>query len=515
MPDAASSHAALDDLVRSELVFRRGTPPDATYSFKHALVRDTAYNSMLKSQRVLRHGQVATAIEQIAPDTVTARPELLALHYQEGAQPVQAFHYFAIAGRSAHKRSQCPEAVIHLNAALGLLPQLPADPGTRQTEFELQLALGGALTQTSGYGSASTLAAYQRAREIALTLPDPDVRVEACGALSTALIATGRCREVIRMFDESDVSKIVNLKPMNLASRHWIVGAAHYLRGNLREADVTLSAARQALEGVDSSHRELLGAADPCAAILLWHSQVYCQQGLLERAHAAITEALSIGEQLDHGVTRGWALYRMAWISLLRGDITAALQFGQKTLAVAERLALRPRIGQALMVLGRAQLAEGAHEEGLRLARKGFELWTSGGTTLHATESASVIADTLFAAARQQDAAEFVAIGEHFQRETEERQFEPELIRQRGLLFEQDGDLEAAAIHYRRAVEVAALRGALLFQLRAGVTRLRVTQAIGGRLEDYRLLRSTYECFIEGFDFPDLVRAREILQRSP
>ncbi|HSW25402.1 MAG TPA: adenylate/guanylate cyclase domain-containing protein, partial [Burkholderiaceae bacterium] len=118
--------AALDDLVRSELVFRRGTPPDATYSFKHALVRDTAYDSMLKSQRVLRHRQIAEALEQADRDAATTQPELLATHHQEGGNPAAALRYWQLAGDQAMARSAAREAATHYQAAVALLASVQA-----------------------------------------------------------------------------------------------------------------------------------------------------------------------------------------------------------------------------------------------------------------------------------------------------------------------------------------------------------------------------------------------------
>src|SRR4030095_4119571 len=109
--------AALADLVRSELVFRRGTPPDATYSFKHALVRDTAYNSMLKSQRVLRHRQIAAALERPDRAAAAAQPELLAYHHQQGGNAAEALRHWQVAGDQAMARSAVREAVTHYRAA--------------------------------------------------------------------------------------------------------------------------------------------------------------------------------------------------------------------------------------------------------------------------------------------------------------------------------------------------------------------------------------------------------------
>lgn len=497
---------AVDQLVDAELVFRRGLESEATYSFKHALVRDTAYNSMLRSQRVLRHAQVAAAIRQIAPETASAQPELLALHYQEAAEPGRAFEYFAVAGRSAMARSQCAEAAHHLKAALELIPQLPPDSKTLPIELELQLELGGALMQTVGYGAETTRAAYRRAREIALMLDDPILRLKACRALGIALIGMGRCRAVIQMFDKLELSKAPETVTK---SAHWIVGAAHFLLGNLREADVILSAAMQSFKGGNALCRERVGDTDSFAAILLWHGQVCIHLGLLERAEAETWEAFSTGKLLKHGETLAWALNRLAGLSLLKGDVDRALEHARNTTTVAKKFGLTPWIGRAQIVLCQAQLALGDGD--VDLAKRGFELWTRGGTTMNATDFASITAQSLFTAGRYQDAAEFVAMGERVLRESEERHFEGELLRLRGLLHEQDGDIEVAKAHYCRALAIASQRGALLFQLRAAMALLRVAKLRGDDFEALQLLRSTYARFSEGFDFADLVQARAVI----
>ena len=134
--------AALDELVRSELVMRRGAGPDAVYTFRHALIRDTAYNSMLKGQRLLRHGQIAAAIEEVAPDTIATQPELLAYHCQEGGQAAAALRYWSAAGDLAVGRWANREAVTHYRAALALLPALGLEESRRDDiELDLQMKL--------------------------------------------------------------------------------------------------------------------------------------------------------------------------------------------------------------------------------------------------------------------------------------------------------------------------------------------------------------------------------------
>ena len=142
----------LDQLVASELVFVRGAPPTATYTFKHALVQDVAYASLLKSRRQQLHARIARELEERWPETRQVRPELLAYHFAEADMPQQAAAYGLEAGRSSFGRSAAAEAAVHLQRALDLLSRLPEDESRRRLELDLQITLGHALIATKGYG---------------------------------------------------------------------------------------------------------------------------------------------------------------------------------------------------------------------------------------------------------------------------------------------------------------------------------------------------------------------------
>ncbi|HEX7438623.1 MAG TPA: adenylate/guanylate cyclase domain-containing protein, partial [Caldimonas sp.] len=193
---------ALDELVRSELVARRGVAPDVIFSFRHALIRDTAYNSMLKGQRMFRHGLIAAAIEQVEPDTMVTHPELLAYHLQEGGQAAAALRYWQAAGDLAVGRAANREAVTHYRAALALLPALNLQERHDQAELDLQMELGNVLMQVEGYTSASTVASFSRARELARKLGRIDQYAVACSGFGASLWAAGRFDEELAMLGE-------------------------------------------------------------------------------------------------------------------------------------------------------------------------------------------------------------------------------------------------------------------------------------------------------------------------
>jgi predicted ATPase len=164
---------ALDQLVRSELVFRRGAPPDAIYSFKHALVQDAAYQSLLKSKRQQLHARIVDMLEEHFLEQTEAQPELLAYHCTEAGLIERAVGYWHKAGQQALARSAMAEAVAHLTRGLEVLDRLPDGPARNKRELDLQLALGSALTATNGRAAAETDRAYARAHELCLEIGAP------------------------------------------------------------------------------------------------------------------------------------------------------------------------------------------------------------------------------------------------------------------------------------------------------------------------------------------------------
>jgi len=160
----------LAQLVNAELVYQRGLPPRSRYIFKHALIRDAAYQSLLKSTRQQYHQRGAQALEAQFRDTVETQPELVAQRYTEADLPGQAVTYWQKAGQRAIERSAYVEAINHLTKALELLQALPDTPDRTRYELDLQTALGPALMVTQGYTAPEVEKAYLQARELCLQL---------------------------------------------------------------------------------------------------------------------------------------------------------------------------------------------------------------------------------------------------------------------------------------------------------------------------------------------------------
>ena len=165
--------AALARLVASELVFQRGTPPDAVYAFKHALVQDAAHGSLLRSARQQLHAQIAEALETHSPELMDTQPELFAQHYAEAGLVEKSVAYWGKAGRRSAARSAMAEAAAQLQKGLDQLALLPDTPERQRQELEFRSALGAVLLAVKGFAAPETGHAYARARELWEQLGSP------------------------------------------------------------------------------------------------------------------------------------------------------------------------------------------------------------------------------------------------------------------------------------------------------------------------------------------------------
>ena len=505
--------AALEDLVNSELVARRGVATEATYTFRHALIRDTAYNSMLKAQRSLRHAQIAAALEVVEPDTRAARPELLAYHCQEGGQVEAAFAYWQQAGDLAVARLANREAATHFRAALALLPALGLSTRRQDdVELELQSRLGNVLMQSDGFSSASTAASFTRARELALRLDRIDDYVLACAGFGANLWAVGRFDEVLAMMARIGGDDLARLRPMTRVFHGVVRGLVKFYLGELDESHALMTEALRTLALVLPQDRLDIGGIDAGVVTRMQCIGACVCMGRLEQADALTQEAIEIAQRRNHPPTLAWVLSLQRWMAFRHGDMAESIRLSRERQLLSERLGSDSQPGSAQMLLGRAMVGSGQVEEGMRLLQDGFAIWTADGSQTGITVFAAMAADALLAAGRPEDAEPFVAAGEQALGHIPERFFVAELIRLRALLSRHSGDLVAAEAGLRRAMAMADHQAARLFALRAASDLARLLNDSGRSNEGQAVLRAALDALPEGLDQPDALRAKALLK---
>ena len=294
---------ALGQLVESELVFRRGRPPDVTYVFKHALLQDAAYQSLLRSKRQTLHRDIAKALEENFPETAETEPEILAHHYTEAGLAEQAVGYWQRAGQRAIERSANVEAVAHLTKGLDLIASEPKSPTYLERELDVQLLLGGALTGTAGYAAPETGDAYLRARDLCQQIGDtPQVFPALYGVWNLYYVS---CElQKARGFAEEFLDQARRQKDRaRLVAAHGMVGQT---LTTLAEFDSARHHSENLIEHWDQKKDRSLGVLygeHPAISILAFQSWIYWFLGYPDQALERSRRALENAYDLSHATS--------------------------------------------------------------------------------------------------------------------------------------------------------------------------------------------------------------------
>jgi predicted ATPase len=508
--------AALDDLVGSGLVFRRGTPPQATYSFKHALVQDAAYATLVRAKRQRLHARIAAAIEQHFPETVQAQPELLARHYMEAGLAEPAIDYWLRAGQAEIARSATAEAIAQLTKGLELIPALPDDAARWRRELELQVALGVALMAAKGWAAPEVGQVNARARALCERLGDtsrlfPVLYGEWVFHVVRAELEAGRTagEDLLRRAQEQD-----DAAAETIGNR--IVGTAALLRGELVAARTHLERTLGVYD--PAAHRSLafLFAQDPRVSGLSVLSWALFVLGYPEQAQARSKEALTDAKELSHRNTLGYALLYGCILSQLGRDRDEALDRANSLIALAAEQGSPHFLAAGDVIRGWTLGAAGEFEAGIAQVRDGLTRWRATGAGFLVPYFLSLLAELQGHAGAVNDGLDVVAEALDRVEETGERWFEAELHRMMGELMLRlpSSGPTAAEARFAHAVATARQQGAKLWELRAATRLARLWREQGRRGEAHDLLAPLYSQFTEGFGTPDLQAASAILQET-
>lgn len=294
--DEAVLHATLDQLVASELIFSRGTHPEAVYSFKHALVQDAAYESMLRSKRRQLHGTIAKLLQERQADDGSIRPELLAYHLDRAGLPLEASRYGLQAGLLAASRSAFAESVVHLERALSICEVLPVGYEHQRLEFVLRMELGNVLSAWKGYAAPAVGRAFQSAEAICQPVASIGERlVVLWGAFSYHFVRAeyGLClgvgRKMLQLGTQTGVADF-------LFPAHTIIGQSLLQLGKLVAAKRHFDKALAHADPKASSYRSS-GLPDPYVALLTYQPLNLLLLGYPDQARRKMAEALERAEK--------------------------------------------------------------------------------------------------------------------------------------------------------------------------------------------------------------------------
>jgi class 3 adenylate cyclase/predicted ATPase len=503
--------AALDQLVAAELVYRRGIPPEATYTFKHALVQDAAYQSLLKSRRETLHARIATALEDSFPEIVAATPELIANHWTEAGRGEPAVRYWLQAGRRAAQRSADSEAVAHLRKGLETLSLLPEGADCDTAELDLQIAMGTRLMALAGWTAPEVVGAWTRARELCDRTGNAErLATVLWGQWVVQHLSADLERGIETAAHALDWAKgRGHLREIVIAHR----SLGHALTHVARFGEAQWHLEQTAVIGAKAGAETFAGHAyDPVITSRTCLARCLLHCGHPDQASQLLDRALAEAEHSAHLPTIAYVLLQ-------------AIRFGyegrqpQITQSALKRLVPLAReqgyfqwLAMAVALEGWIKVIEGEHEDGCAKIREGTEAWANLGNLLMRPFLLSLLADAHVRAGGAEEALQAVEDGLALVAAKGEVLWEPELHRLRGdaSLLQPTRRSEADAC-YTRAIEVARGQGARLIELRAatGLARLWADQRKRHQARD--LLAPVYGWFTEGFDTFDLQKAKALL----
>ncbi len=512
-------NAELRKLVAAELLIDQGVASSLSYRFKHALIQEAAYQSLVRSKRQEHHRKVAETLEARFPEIVEAQPEFVAHHYTGADLKQAALPYWQAAAAKAMRRSANLEAIAHLTKAQELLRTLPESPERLQQELALQVALGTPLIATRGFASPEVGKVYERAHEICKLSGDAPqqfpvvwglwVFYVACAEHGKAHELAHQCHRIAEAVNDTDL----------LLQAHQAMGTT---LTDLGQFDSALSEFDQGIEMYNREKHAPLAFAygqDPgvacrsAAAFCLWFL------GRPEQALKRNDEALALARELSHPYSLAFALGYSAWIHQLNQDVGAAERDADAAIAISSEREFPFWLLTGMILRGCALTAGNKVDEGIALMRQGLAGYQATGAGLMRPYYLALIAQALAMTGELEEAFRLMDEAEAAIRNSGERWYEAELYRHKGRLMLQDSARapederrRLAEDYFERALAVAGQQGAKLLELRAAAELCRLWSGGDKAAKAKQRLAEVYGRFQEGFELQDLRDAYALLQ---
>jgi TOMM system kinase/cyclase fusion protein len=511
--DEETLRRGLQQLVQAEFVYQQGLPPQATYLFKHALIQEAAYQSLLKSTRQQYHQRVAQVLEARFPDTAETQPELLAHHYAEAGLLALALPYWQQAGQRALQRSAHMEAMHHLTRGIESLAAVPETAERTQHELVLQATLGSVLMATKGQGAPEVGQAYARARELCRQVGETPqlfpilfglwrfylVRAE----YQTARELAEQCFSLAQRLDEAAL----------LLQAHFALGVSLLWHGEVVPARAHLE---QSIALYDpQEHRALAFRAGIDLAVwcLSHAAQALWLLGYPDQALGRNHEALILAQELSHPPSQAAVLFYVAYIHCYRGEADAAQDRAKAAIALASEQGFPQWLTAGMMLRGWALAMQGQAEEGAAQIRQALAAWRAMGAGMAVSHWLVLLAEAYGHAGQTDEGLRLLAEAVVHVDSTREHKYAAEVYWLKGeLLLQQTIPDEAQAEAYlHQALDIARHQQTKSLELRAATSLARLWQQQGKRAKAHALLAPIYGWFTEGFDTADLQEAKVLL----
>jgi predicted ATPase len=506
---------ALRRLVEAGLVFQRGAPPAAEYLFKHALVQDTAYSTLLRGPRQALHRRIAEALEQRFPDLIETRPEIVAHHYGEGAIAGKAIAYWHLAGKLSVAKSAVREATAQLRSGLSLLEGLPETRERKQLELDIHVTLTQALMAGKGYADPETVAALERANRL----------VTETASVGTPLHFSVLYGLWASNLNGGNIAAALDHATTFLSSAQSQPSSGPLLVGHraLALSLITSGDHRAALSHVETAaslyrpdeHHDSAfhyGTDIGVSAFLmlswaLWH------RGYPDQSSRAADRALALSRQLGHAHTLAYAHWVSGVAAVFARDVATACAYGDGCVALASEHGFAQWAAFGRIVQGWTDAQRGEATTGIARIRDGMAAAEATGVRLFTPFHLILLAEALALAGKIEEG--LATLDDALAKVTVsgERGWDAEIHRLRGELTGRLPYPDPAKVEdsFRTALAIAREQGTRGYELRAATSLARLWGKQDRQDEARDLLAPLYGSFTEGFDTPDLKEAKRLL----
>jgi class 3 adenylate cyclase len=500
----------LNRLCATELAVGHGEPPNAAYTFKHALIQDAIYGTLLKADRLRVHERIFSALQTQFPELVTARPEIAAYHAENAGRRDHAVPFLKEAGVRALGRTAVTEAVKHLSRGIELVDAF-GEPGRTAMEIELQAAIGPAYMATLGWAAPEVERCSARLRDLAAARGDGQRVFQAMWGLWTVHFLRGELRAALGIARDVLKMAVEAGDPMLRVTGHHAVGYTHFYRGEYADA-IRHSDEGLALFELEREKR-IASTFQLSSSCMLWCFRAGAQQAI--GAHKAAARSLrsweALADELRHPPSRAHMLHLQTYFFYALDDVERVRDLAEatRTLSVAEGFALWVPLADIFLAWRSARRGGDASRAADEI--KSLKKLVDGGRT-HITELeiAAVLSETLLIARRPAEVFRVAEDALGITTPNERRHYEPEVLRFQGDAAQAMGDRERAVAFYRAGIESARSMNAKFFELRSAVG---LTRLVGGQAERAEL-KSLLDGFTEGLDLPQLQEALALVNAS-
>jgi tetratricopeptide (TPR) repeat protein len=505
---------ALRELIESGLAFQQGSPPDAVYTFKHALVQDAAYDSLLRRRRQELHGRIAMVIEERWPQIEATEPELLAHHYTEAKLLPKAILLWRKAGSLALRRMALAEAIAQLNKGLGLVAALPASAERDGREVDLRILLGPAWMALKGWAAQEVWDSLNPALGLAHSLRRGDALVPILRGLFSNVMNRGRVAESLGWVMQLMSAAETYDDPGLLIVGHYAAVAAYFWLGDLIKT-------REHAEGMlalysEERHGQLVGMInqDPKTISLTFSALSTWMLGYPERAMRILDAAHVHARRRGHPFDLGWTLTIGARVFDDLREPDEWLKRIEEADRVGRENSLSFLTGCGVpQHSGIALIRKGQVAQGMALLEQGLAIWEGSGGRLSGPYCRSALAEGMAQLGNLTAALALVdeAIAQVERPGWEERWYYAEILRIKGSLLSRKGDAGGAEQAYIASLDWARRQQANSWELRTATSYARLMRGQGRTREAHDLLAPVYGWFTEGFDTADLKEAKALL----